>query len=419
EGRSVRITPDGGYAIGGRTMDGVRPRAWLLVTDEDGTPILDRSLGSDTTYGNDACLAPGGGYVVVGHQRWTEHGGQLNQRVYVTRVNAGGGSAWTYLYGADEYNWGHAVEQTADSGFIVVAYSASVPGWIWQLKLNPDGSDAWTRVHTVGEWSPVPYWVRQVEDGGYVIVGSTGLGGGGDFLLLRTGPTGDSLWARRYGNPGTDDAAYGACRALDGGYALAGYAGDNALVVRTDSLGDTLWTREFAGPSRLVPNAICPTSDSGFLVAGQVGTGASSDMYFLRLAADGGTLWTKRLGGGSADIAYAVAETPDHAYIAAGCTASFGAGGNDLWLVKLAWEAGVEEKAEGGLPRLKDEGGRMNSTVTRGVELERFDGRILDITGREAMDRRPLRPGVYFLTPQGSGIQGFEGSRVTKVVVTR
>ncbi len=51
---------------------------------------------------------------------------------------------------------------------------------------------------------------------------------------------------------------------------------------------------------------------------------------------------------------------------------------------------------------------------------------LLDISGREVMDLKPgandvsrLSPGVYFIKGQGSRSQRSEGSRVTKVVVTR
>jgi len=45
--------------------------------------------------------------------------------------------------------------------------------------------------------------------------------------------------------------------------------------------------------------------------------------------------WQKALGGTSDDAAYGVAQTSDGGYIVAGYTESFGAGGSDMYLVKV------------------------------------------------------------------------------------
>jgi hypothetical protein len=58
-------------------------------------------------------------------------------------------------------------------------------------------------------------------------------------------------------------------------------------------------------------------------------------------------------------------------------------------------------------------------TILRGAELAWLDCRVLDIQGRDVTDRRErLAPGIYFIG-EGSRSQGFEGSRVRKVIVQR
>ena len=76
---------------------------------------------------------------------------------------------------------------------------------------------------------------------------------------------------------------------------------------------------------------------------------------------------------------------------------------------------GVEERAEGG--GMRDEGGGMKPSILRGPELARMECRVLDIQGRDVTSRRgTLAPGIYF-TGEGPRGQGFEGSRVQKVIV--
>ena len=45
--------------------------------------------------------------------------------------------------------------------------------------------------------------------------------------------------------------------------------------------------------------------------------------------------WAKSYGGTDSDVAYSIQQTSDGGYIVAGYTNSFGAGGGDLWVLKL------------------------------------------------------------------------------------
>ena len=53
------------------------------------------------------------------------------------------------------------------------------------------------------------------------------------------------------------------------------------------------------------------------------------------------TLWTKTYGGDSADFAYSIQQTEDGGYIVVGPSSSFGAGNDDLWLLKTDSTGGI------------------------------------------------------------------------------
>jgi len=81
--------------------------------------------------------------------------------------------------------------------------------------------------------------------------------------------------------------------------------------------------------------AVSQTTDGGFIVAGSTDLGnGNGDLYLLKIRSNGDTLFTKIFGGTGIDRASSVEETSDGGFIIGGYTTSFGAGGNDFYLLK-------------------------------------------------------------------------------------
>jgi len=84
--------------------------------------------------------------------------------------------------------------------------------------------------------------------------------------------------------------------------------------------------------------AIQQTTDGEYIVAGYTasfGNGYNNDVYVLKLTSDGSLAWQKTFGGSNDDEAYSVEITTDGGYIVAGYTKSFGAGYEDVYILKL------------------------------------------------------------------------------------
>ncbi len=127
------------------------------------------------------------------------------------------------------------------------------------------------------------------------------------------------------------------------------------------------WAKTYGGAGADSLSSMQPTADGGYIVAGSTtsfGAGGS-DAWLMKLAADGSIVWQKTYGGIESDGARSVYPTLDGGFVMAGTTQSFGAGRNDLWVLKLdsngnvAWqktyggtgdEAGIDVKptADGG-----------------------------------------------------------------------
>jgi len=186
--------------------------------------------------------------------------------------------------------------------------------------------------------------VRQTTDGGYIVAGYTQSFGAGwqDVYLIKTDSLGDTLWTKTYGGV-FNDLAWAVQQTRDDGYIVAGYtqsfgAGfdDDVYLIKTDANGDMLWTKIYGGGTTDRGLAVQQTGDNGYIVAGYTQSfGAGwEDVYLIKTDSIGDTLWTRTYGGVLFDLAYAVQQTTDGGYFVAGQTFSFGAGNYDVYLIK-------------------------------------------------------------------------------------
>ena len=129
----------------------------------------------------------------------------------------------------------------------------------------------------------------------------------------------------------------------DGGYAIAGNtssfgAGENDVyVVKLDAKGNLQWTKTIGGPDIDESQSLIQTSDGGYAIAGYTTSfGAGyADVYVIKLDAKGNLQWTKTIGGPDDESGNSLIQTVDGGYVIAGTTESFGAGGKDVYVVKL------------------------------------------------------------------------------------
>jgi hypothetical protein len=110
-----------------------------------------------------------------------------------------------------------------------------------------------------------------------------------------------------------------------------------ALTSRIYSqIPDTIWTKTFGGPLADAGNSVKQTNDGGFIVAGTTSSfgAGGQDIWLIKTNENGDTVWTKTFGGTSNDRASNVVQTNDNGYAIFGTTNSFGNGGDDFLLWK-------------------------------------------------------------------------------------
>ncbi len=185
------------------------------------------------------------------------------------------------------------------------------------------------------------FCVVQTDDGGYVMSGAiwTSDDAGYDIAIMKADESGNLLWVKTYGIGFMNmEIGYEIAKTTDGGFIVCGgtdgFTGDDndMWVIRTDENGDSLWSKTYGGNSQEYAHSVIQTNDEGFLIAGSTssfGAGAD-DVYLIKTDANGDELWSKTYGGTSADAAYNVRQTTDGGYIVGGTTNGY----SDFYLIK-------------------------------------------------------------------------------------
>ncbi len=267
----------------------------------------------------------------------------------------------------DNCKW---ARQTYDGGYIMVGYSGSLA---WLVKTDSNGDTIWTRSFG-GSSFDYGHSVQQTADSGYIIAGLTSsLDTLGDAWLIKTDARGDTLWTRTYGGP-LEDYLDEAALTTDGGYVAVGNTmsfgagAHDVWLIKTDSRGDTSWTRTFGGANDDQGYTVQQTNDGGYIIAGvtrSYGAGGD-DVYLIKTDTAGDTQWTRTFGGPLCDWGLCARQTRDGGYIVGGLTTSYpdssvyicliktNASGDTLWTRKIGDVSGW---AEGGSVEQLDDGG--------------------------------------------------------------
>ena len=124
----------------------------------------------------------------------------------------------------------------------------------------------------------------------------------------------------------------------EGGYIVAGSTHSSTLgaggfdfwVFKLDSTGNITWQKTYGEEDQDFAWSIMQTSDGGYVVTG--------GNWVLKLDANGSVAWQKTFVGAGYNEAYSIQQTSDNGYIITGTTSSFGAGGEDVYLIKLCSE---------------------------------------------------------------------------------
>lgn len=354
----VHETKDGGFiACGERNFTG-DPLwyLWLLKLDANGNEqwnvTLPGSVGDADCWAFFVIQTKDGGYIASGF-----NGTQVNSIGgvgFLLKVDSQGVVQWIKKYPFGEAQFGPIYcVQEIDSGYVAVGHTqgtttSDANGLLFTTDLS--GNVQWKKIFSLGGGTDLFYSIRATSDGGYII-GGTGIPGTNpDYWLVKTDSNGNEQWNKTYGGILNDFSYSRSCLPTgDGGYIMTGcsYSHSNSSskgdvwLVKTDSNGGKEWDRGYGELKEHDISWSMDTShDGGYIfVAAKNYNGVVAprdQLWLVKTDGDGNVVRSQTFGGAKIDRGYYVNKTSDGGYIIVGRTESFGHGGSDGWIMKLA-----------------------------------------------------------------------------------
>ncbi|MBS1568592.1 MAG: T9SS type A sorting domain-containing protein [Bacteroidetes bacterium] len=353
---------------------------WLVKLSSSGTIAWQKAMGgTGDDLGYDVRQTSDGGYIVAGYTG--SNNGDVTgyhglRDGWVVKLDATGTIQWQKSLGGSSFDELYSVVQTSDGGYAVTGYTGSTNGDVsgnhgtydgWVVKLDNTGSIQWQKC-IGGSVADFGYAIRQTTDGGYIVAANTksnngdvsGNHGSDEAWMVKLDNTGTLQWQKCLGGTGSD-FAYATEQTTDGGYIMAGqtasnngdvsgkHGGKDAWVVKLNSSGTPLWQKCLGGSADEAAYSIRPLAAGGYAMAGTTksndgdvsGNHGNDDAWLVNMDGTGNLVWQKCMGGTAAEGSYTVDLTSDGFYAVAGSAASGNGdvsgnhGGGDAWVVKL------------------------------------------------------------------------------------
>lgn len=337
EGWSVDQTSDNGYIITGQvhlnspTNDDV----WLIKTDIEGNMQWNRSFHiSRYDMGMSVIQTRDGGYIIAGRTISQDY---VTSDGWVIKTDSEGNMQWNKTYGTSRQGeLFYSIVETSDGGYILSGDKGEsiVSNKMWLLKINATGVKEWEQLFD--EYGAA-YSVQITKDNGYILTG-----GDNRVSLIKINTNGEIEWKKNYRINNSDSKGYSAQQTSDGGFIIIGQIyphwtiGRELWLIKTNSTGEMEWNMTYGGINYDEGRSVRQTPDGGYIILGRtVSFGAGEyDVWLIKTDGSGNMLWNRTFGGFSNDFGQELQITSDGGYIFVGWTRSYGAGSEDVWIIK-------------------------------------------------------------------------------------
>ena len=239
-------TTDGGYAVAGETYSfGAGGNdVYMIKTNANGDTLWTKTYGgSNADFGRSIQITFDGGFIMGGG---TASFGSGKLDAYAVRTSSNGDTLWTNTFGGAEDDFANAIIQTLDTGYAFIgtteSYGAGAKDGYF-LKMNKNGSFSWFQTY-LGNVNDEGKDLIQLTNGNFVLLGYTeNTGLPPNFIFYITDKDGWSFIGLGFGSISYDDFGYSIIARKKGGFALFGTTNGYGVgltdfyLITTDSNG--------------------------------------------------------------------------------------------------------------------------------------------------------------------------------------
>ena len=226
----------------------------------------------------------------------------------------------------------------------------------WIVKTDNNGNKIWDKTYG-GTGDDILTDAVKLLDGGFVLVGQSDSGIGGDkteaskglsdYWIVKIDVNGNKVWDKTYGGDSYDQGVH--VREtndglLIGGTSLSSISGNKMVamsplsyhfwILKLDSQGNKIWEKQFGGTNSSQNLTALEIGNSNeYLLLGHSGASANTgnktsankggpDYWLVKIDANGDKIWDKSYGGSSADYPYSMVVSNDGKVTMLGTTGS-------------------------------------------------------------------------------------------------
>jgi hypothetical protein len=345
----IAAAKDGGFLVAGRSAgEKGDPDAFVMKTDALGAVVWAKRWG-----GADVDIAFGvrelsdGTFAVAG---WTKSKGAGEGDYFLLGLDANGATRFEKTFGGRGDDRCTQIIMTRDGGLALFGESYSFgkgDARFYLVKTDADGELQWEKSYDFGPLNDRGIALVEHKEG-YLLVGNSMDSKSGstatksDGVAIMVDAKGEELWRKTFGGDGID-LLHHVTRLRDGRFLISGYtrsfgsqqADIWAIALAAD--GAVRYAKTIGGPDD-DHNIMARAYGSGSVLAGYTKSFGEGEWnaQLLRLGGNGRLSWSHSFRGPKNDGATAVAPLPGGALAVTGYTESFGAGGEDMILMKIA-----------------------------------------------------------------------------------
>jgi hypothetical protein len=274
-GRCIRQTLDGGFIVTGSfENESNNTSIFLIQLDGNGEVLWSKILFEDENAWSSCIEQTSDSGFIIAASNYVYNGVSGDSQMLLIKTDILGNVSWVKEFGGNGEEGADGLVQTMDGGYAIFGYTRSFGSDydFFLVKTNNEGDSLWSKWYGTWDWE-FGHELYQTQDSGFIMVGTSYyMTTRANIYAVRTDKHGDTLWTRMFeefpGSSGssvqqTSDAGF-----IIGGYSKVGSQQWSLLLLKLDIAGDIMWYRSFEDDESR-GHSVRQTEDGGYIITGR------------------------------------------------------------------------------------------------------------------------------------------------------